>query len=468
MIYLIIGTGFVLFAPVYSDEGYYIWAARNVWQGKLLYVDFVYHQFPLLPFLYAPFSDLGFSTYYILKFLSLFSTLGLIILIYKHVLKTTSDYSSAYMAAALLIFNGMFIDWNTVVKMYAHANFLCYLSFYLIMLFKLDRSSKNKSLLFIIGLVSGIAANMRLVYFGGTAALLLYLCYVSYKNSLSKKDFLNYMAFFMLGVLLASSVTIYFFVLYKEYFLFGVFKHNFYAQQGVWAEETNGLRWLKFFLMPQNLLLFFFATLSLNKKFKYKVLSILFLLSLFVTNATGYYINEYLTSLLPYIIFIVGVNYKMLQDKFVVRNFSFMRYVITIYSICFFIAVPYFRNYLQGRTLEPNLLQLKKIVDYEKSLKGHKVFSSWYIYTLFSDKKNTIINNDYVYCCMIGKPTLYEIDKYNLPTKEKLYTLIEKRYFDVIVLNENTPYALLENKDRIADYYKLDKVFGNTKFFVKD
>jgi hypothetical protein len=107
------------------------------------------------------------------------------------------------------------------------------------------------------------------------------------------------------------------------------------------------------------------------------------------------------------------------------------------------------------------------MIDYGNSLKGEKIYSSWYIYTLFSNKTNDAIRNDYIYSCMIGIPTKEETKKYSLPDSVYISNLIKEKHFDVIVLNENTPYALSQHIDMVKEYYKLDKVYGNTKYYLK-
>lgn len=45
---------FVIYRIVNLDEGWYLWAARLVYRGELLYRDFTYTQTPLLPYVYGP------------------------------------------------------------------------------------------------------------------------------------------------------------------------------------------------------------------------------------------------------------------------------------------------------------------------------------------------------------------------------------------------------------------------------
>jgi len=466
-VYFLIGTGFALLRPVFSDEGYYIWAARNVLHGKILYVDFIFHQLPLLPILYAPFSELGLGTYYILKYISVLSTLGLAILLYRHVLKVTSNYIAAYFAVLLLIFNGLFVDFNSIAKMFALVNLLCYFSFYLVSFVKFNSTTKDKIIFFCTGLISSLASNMRIMFWSCTVVLFLYLAYKLFRELKQGKQKYFYISYFLAGVLFSSIVTIYYYLSYTDEFIFGNYKHNLYSQQNVWTGGENLIKWLKFFFMPQNLMLFIFMIIGITQKFKYKVPAILFFLALLASHSPGYFIDEYLTVLIPYVIYIGAVNYNVLKKKLIYKGRSFIKYAVIIYVFGFFITTPYFRYMITGRILEPNLLQLNEMIEYEKTLKGEKILSSWYIYTLYSNKVNDTLNNNYVYSTMIGKLSPEECRKYGLPDSSLISNLIKEKYYDVIVQNETTPHVLLQHKEMIKDYYKLDRVFGNSKYFVK-
>ncbi len=52
-IYVLESLFFVLFGDVTYDEGWYLYASKLVYRGKLLYLDFPYFQAPLLPYIYG-------------------------------------------------------------------------------------------------------------------------------------------------------------------------------------------------------------------------------------------------------------------------------------------------------------------------------------------------------------------------------------------------------------------------------
>ena len=52
-VFLYVGYFTITFAQLNSDEGWYLYAAKQVYQGQRLYQDFAYSQMPLLPYVYG-------------------------------------------------------------------------------------------------------------------------------------------------------------------------------------------------------------------------------------------------------------------------------------------------------------------------------------------------------------------------------------------------------------------------------
>src|SRR2546428_6921562 len=110
IVYVLLGTALVYLRPINSSEGYTIRIAKDIWSGNQLYVNLLYHHTPLLPYFYSVFSDFGFASYILLRYVSLILTLIFILLVYLHIYKFTEDKVSANFGISLIIFNGLFID----------------------------------------------------------------------------------------------------------------------------------------------------------------------------------------------------------------------------------------------------------------------------------------------------------------------------------------------------------------------
>jgi len=432
----------------------------------MLYVDFVYHQFPLIPYIYAPFSELGYFSYYLLRVISVFFTILLITLVYHNVARTSSNTNAAILAAILIISNAFFFDWNIVVKMYSFSNLLLYLSFFILTILKFDSSKKDLFYCFLIGLSSGICFNLRIMFAAPAAVILGFLCFMLIRKSENLGMRARYILASIMGISLASLPTLFYITNYYDYFVFGNFKVNYYAEQLKWSEGSNISRWVKFFLQPQNFILFVLCTIAYKNKFKYRYLLVSILISLFAANALGYLVNEYLTALIPFLVYIIGVNYEFLQRKFSFRNKQYFNALIVIYVLLFFVVLPHFRNKLEGKVLEPSLVSFQEIADFERTLQGKTILSSWDIYHLFSNKENILINS-YISSCTGDKPTAVERNLYMLPSKEEIGELINQKRADVIVLNRNTPFALYGVQDKIIKNYNLSRTFGNIEIYTK-
>lgn len=464
-IYFIIGIVFILLRPSHSDEGYYLLAAKNVSQGMQPYVDFVYHQAPLMPYIYSPFSDFGFLSCVLLRSLSFMLTFALAIILYLHVFQTVKNKEAATFALLLLVFNGLFIDWNSIIRMFALANLCCYISFYLAMIIKFDRSKADGLLVFLAGLFVGISINLRFTYSGCMLLLLGYVLYNSYKKRIGVRSLIVLALFLISGFIIPSLPSLYFLVSNFERFTFEVFILNVISQKSVWVINDYMLRWVKFVLMPQNIILLSIIFFLRNKTINFLALG--FIIFLIIFNAPGFFINDYLNVIIPYLVFLCGINYDSICDKFKSFRWVSLKGLSVIYIISFFLSVPYFLNYFEKKTFEPDLVSLSDIVKQIESLPGEKIISSWDIYPALTNKNSGTIRNIFVSSFIGENMVSSELSRYSIPDSLKLNEAIEKQYFDIVVLNLNTPFGLKGQEEVIRRKYIEKFIFGNTIVFGK-
>jgi hypothetical protein len=259
---------------------------------------------------------------------------------------------------------------------------------------------------------------------------------------------------------------LYYLFYYYEYFIFGNVTVNYYAEQLKWGEGPNALLWLKFFIQPQNFILFFLFFTACANRFRFKYLLILILISLVAVNSFGYFVNEYLTAVIPFLVYAVSANYGELRQKIKIKNKHVLGFLIIFYIVIAPVVLPHFRNKVEGRILEPGLSSFSKIADHERSLPGKTILCSWDIYYLFSGKEN-ILKNAYIYACVEDKPSLSEKKACNIPDKEKIESLIKNKSVDVIVLNKNTPFVLKGLEPIIKENFSLNYTYGNIEIYTK-
>src|ERR1035441_4157694 len=103
---LLLGTAFITVSRVRlidGDEGFYLLAAKLVFQGKVLYSDFLYTQMPLLPFAYGSWMRIAGDTWNSARLLSAIFATVLGCLLYWHVTRITGSWLAGCLAALLFV-----------------------------------------------------------------------------------------------------------------------------------------------------------------------------------------------------------------------------------------------------------------------------------------------------------------------------------------------------------------------------
>ena len=110
--------------PIDGDEGFYLLAAKLVFQGKQLYTDFFYPQMPLLPYVYGLWMWLFGFSWYTARILSALLAVGTGLLLYRYVMRLTSKRRLGLLAVGLYTLSSVLLGWYTVAKTYSLSVFL--------------------------------------------------------------------------------------------------------------------------------------------------------------------------------------------------------------------------------------------------------------------------------------------------------------------------------------------------------
>ena len=94
-VFLLLGNAMVFFRPIYMDEGFYLYAAKNIADGEILYKDFIFHQTPVSVYVFSFLSGYGYFSYILLRYLSLLLIFLIILLVYERVYKLTKDNTAS-------------------------------------------------------------------------------------------------------------------------------------------------------------------------------------------------------------------------------------------------------------------------------------------------------------------------------------------------------------------------------------
>jgi len=128
IIFLFVGYYTITFAQLNSDEGWYLYAAKQVYEGQRPYQDFAFTQMPLLPYIYG-LGLLFWKSMYAGRLISFLIFCTSLILIYQISQETFKPESFLWLLLIFTVYpDGFYFD--TIVKTYALTLFLFVLSFY--------------------------------------------------------------------------------------------------------------------------------------------------------------------------------------------------------------------------------------------------------------------------------------------------------------------------------------------------
>ena len=141
-----------------GDEGFYLLAARLVLQHKTPYLDFLYTQAPLLPYVYGTWLKLIGVSWIAARSLSALLTALIGLLMYMHVNRATQKATAGLAAVVLFASSTYVFAWFPIVKTFSLA--LLFLFFTYMVVARVSFAS-SRWLLALAGLSLGLAVETR-------------------------------------------------------------------------------------------------------------------------------------------------------------------------------------------------------------------------------------------------------------------------------------------------------------------
>jgi hypothetical protein len=218
---LLVPIGLVLFVLsveasrhrfVDADEGFYLLAARLVFHHKLPYVDFLYTQMPLLPYIYGLWMLLWGESWLSGRLFSACLTAGLGVLLYVHVCSRTKKWASAIFAVLLFSSSTLMFGWLPIVKTYAVSSLLLFTCYMLVI--HISETSSKKTFV-VCGLLLGVSMEVRLYL---AAVLPVFLLWIWRHPKLVERG--RRIAWFLAGFTFAALPAIWFLALDPGAFIF--------------------------------------------------------------------------------------------------------------------------------------------------------------------------------------------------------------------------------------------------------
>jgi len=177
-IYFVLGIFYILFGGVNNDEGWYLYASKLVYAGKIPYIDFSYTQPPLLPFIYGIPQLLFGPSLYVGRLTSLFFGLTASIFASKVAEKNWGKLAGT-ITLALICCNPFAVYFFTLVKTYALTSFLMALSlFFLVGNSGVRNPTRSMLSIFFMCLALGV----RLSVLPAVFLLMFYILYTERKS----------------------------------------------------------------------------------------------------------------------------------------------------------------------------------------------------------------------------------------------------------------------------------------------
>ncbi len=253
LVQLLLIAYFVRYRIVDKDEGFYLFAAREVSFGKTPYADFFFPQMPLILYLLAPVCHFGWKSLFLGRLAYGTASLALGLLMFWYVYRWGRSFSAAIAALLLYVLNGFLLSWHTVIQFNAIADLLSFSAF-LCLIGRFD--SRRKVWCFLSGLLLGVTVSFRIVFLP-LVPLFLFLLYLLRERQ-GVGEVSRDLSLYLGGALVGASLLIYHWARQNPGFLyqtvvFQLSRQRFFAEgQGLWSSVRHNLITLgKFFLFPQ-------------------------------------------------------------------------------------------------------------------------------------------------------------------------------------------------------------------------
>lgn len=324
---------------VTGDEGYYILAAKEILAGKTLYLDFLYTQTPLLPYLYAAWMKIYGISWESARIFSALCSALLGALLFQH-LKQKTNLAWALLGTLLFACSVFVYPWYPTAKTYGISVLFLFVSY----LF-LTRDNNSFWSWIWAGFFIGLAVNVRLFF---AALIPLFLIYIVFREKRLTKSAL----FFLLGGAVTAIPLALFFLFDFQSTWFGNMGYHLIrsGQSAEQALESKGvifktvlsLRDTRKFFGFQYAILLFGTAISLLWGISTKNLTFasIIALALFCINflPTPSYV-QYFTTLAPFCVIALILFYSDLMKK--VWHSKLTRYFVLLLSL--FLLFEYFR-----------------------------------------------------------------------------------------------------------------------------
>jgi hypothetical protein len=460
-------AAFVVFRPINHDETYYLVSSQMlVEEGKLPYLDFVFHQMPLMILVYAPVSVLSFWGLIFGRVLSCLFIISSFYLLFKTIQNRINKHQKL-LFFSLFWFNLFLFDWGVPIKVYAFSIFL--ISLALFYYSKYISDIHNLMYLFITALLFSLLIFTKISFAVNYLVLFLFTLYITYplrKDIGYAKVFAALVSPFLAGVVIfilifQSKLDLLYFNL--------IYINSLYKDLVPFL--LNLRSFLPFFILPQNLILTVMALFSIHKVDKFRAFLMLNVISYILINIPTRMLAEYGASILPLIIILAVFGY---DEMLLILKKTFEKispekgilWLVMVYCFISPLSLYQIRQIIFREKTSISPLELHSFVQSLDSIKGKTVMSSWEGLSLFSDKQ-TVFKDNYA----ISYVSDYLDDKvkakYKLVTRSDYKMMVNNAYPDLIVFDNDNASHLWGMEAEIRQNYKIAFTYKSIVVYKK-
>jgi hypothetical protein len=464
---------FVFFRLIDYDEGSYLSAARLVKQGNLPYLDFFYPQMPYLPYAYSLVSQCGFSSLFYGRLISAMAGLFLSMLVFWFVYRFSGDAKLSLFLFFLYSFNGLLLTWHSVVKTLVLSDLFGFFSFILFASYLMSKDGRKNVKILLSGFFIGLALNLRLTFFPIWLAqvVLIFL----FSSGKATKQKIIACAFFCLGTILSSSLTIYLFSKDASAFIFD--NLTYHQILGLGVIKLSFLKRIftviKFLFYPQNLFIIFIGVIGVAKKtanirefvLNHKIVLSAFIFGMVLT-VTSFSISpttfQHYEQTLPYFLIFSIPGFGILKSKWEKRKIilggisAFYILFVIPFVVIFIFAVrdrdkPYPINQVR---------RVAKVVE-ENSKPEETIFSTWPGNVIFAKRVpvSGLETWGWEVAHLLSSP---ELKKSKLINRQQMEAMISEKKAGLIV---DWDWFLSDFEDILQINYRHLKTIGNVKIY---
>lgn len=485
LLLLVVSATFVIKVPSFNDpfsidEGVYSYLAQNLSRGGILYADAFDLKPPALPYLYLFVQKVfGSSESSLRKFTAcytLLSTLAIFVLALFLYGRRVALLSAFFFG---LFSGGVVLEGNTATG----EVFMIFPMILSVLTFLSSLRRDSKGLLFLTGVLIGIAFLFKIVVIFNTLLFFVFLFIVYFNKKSSKKLISDY--FSLTGGFLLALLPVFLFFWKKGAladFIFGTFMAGFvyigtsYVKSYLFIMISKTIT-----VFREGFLLWISSSVAivymlLNDRKKENIFLILWLIfSSFGVAISGRFYQHYYIQLMPALSILGGYAVTKIIDacfdkkcKFDIRNYFIVFALVGSLCMFFIINYPYYQNYFSYINGSISKDEFQSFFKYRHFPLNYKIAS--YL-------KDNSSKGDYVYIWGTdpviyflserNSPTRYMIDYYGINIRgasdEIIRTISQKRPIFIVTISE--PIAKL--KEFLNLNYSIDTKIGSAIIYRK-